>query len=195
MSRANKFTAARLLCAPLVFLVYQLPVWTGKFGALSVYILVPLVIFAELTDFFDGRAARKDGDVSGFGKLFDPFADVTLNITAFLALTLSGYMPGVFLLLIVYREFSMTFLRAVAAAQGLTIAARKGGKTKTFFYAMAISYAMALECLLRLGVYQAVPGICKMIGIVLLGICVFLSYSSFIDYLIHFKDTLWKGSH
>jgi CDP-diacylglycerol--glycerol-3-phosphate 3-phosphatidyltransferase len=192
MTKANAYTAVRVAAAPVFFVLYMLPVWTGRFAAASAYILVPLFAYAEFTDFLDGRAARKEGQVSSFGKLFDPFADVILNLSAFFALTLSGYMPAVFLLLIVYREMSMTFLRAVAAVQGLAIGARKGGKAKTFFYVLSISFNLALEFGLRTGILPALPGALKFTGQVMLGICVLLAYISFIDYLAAFGN-VFKG--
>jgi len=189
---ANRFTTARVVSAPLFYIVYSLPAWTGRFAALSAIVIAPLFALAELTDYFDGHAARRAGQVSAFGKIYDPFADVMLNLSAFLALAVSGHMPALALALILYREFSMTFLRAAAAERGLAIGARKGGKAKTVTYVLSISWALALECALRLGLLETIPPALKTVETALFCLCVVFSYVSFADYLVQFKETLWN---
>ena len=60
------------------------------FKTISGWILIPLLAFMEFTDFLDGFFARKN-EVSDFGKIFDPFADVFLHITTLCAFTFDGY--------------------------------------------------------------------------------------------------------
>ena len=93
MKKADAFTLVRIVFAPIFFLLYFIPLWTGFFVRVSAYVLLPLLMCAEFTDFLDGFYARKEKAVSDFGKLFDPFADVFLHITAFLCYAFSGYMP------------------------------------------------------------------------------------------------------
>ena len=85
MKTSNKFTFSRLVFAPVFFLIYNIPLWTGNdlLAKISAFIMIPLLAVFELTDYFDGHYARKNGEVSDFGKLFDPFADVMLNLTVF----------------------------------------------------------------------------------------------------------------
>ena len=159
------------------------------------FILIPLLIFAELTDYFDGKYARMHNQVSDFGKVFDPFADVFLNITVFFCLVLSGYMPGFILLFIIYRELSMTFIRLVGIQEGVAIGARKGGKTKTVFYIISCFAALAVECALRLGIFEetSLPVKAgKAVCLALFFICLAISYISFADYLIVFGKILVK---
>jgi CDP-diacylglycerol--glycerol-3-phosphate 3-phosphatidyltransferase len=196
MQTATKFTFCRIFCAPAFFILYFLPFWFQKAPILlsiSVFTMVPLLIFAELTDYFDGKYARKHNQVSNFGKVFDPFADVFLNVTVFFCLVLSGYMPAFILLLIIYREISMTFIRLVAIQEGVAIGARKGGKTKTVLYIISCFAALAIESALRLGLIKqrdplVEPG--KIVCVVLFSICLAVSYISFADYLICFKNVL-----
>ena len=190
MRIADKFTLSRIVLSPVFFLLYFLPAWTGFSPAVSVWILIPLLGFMEFTDFLDGFFARKLKAVSDFGKLFDPFADVILNLTVFFcALTsinseLYRYMPLPILVLILYREFSMTFLRMVSISKGVAIAARKGGKFKTVFYIASGFFMLACESALRLGFdLTSYFGIIKIISTVLFSICLVLSYVSFIDYI------------
>lgn len=191
MRLSNKFTLTRIIFAPIFFLLYFIPIWTGKFAAVSVFIIIPFLIFAEFTDYLDGHYARKHNEVSDFGKLFDPFADVILHLTTFVCFLKSynpdiTYTPVAVLLFIMIREFSQNFLRMVAAKKGTAIAARKGGKLKTVMYIVAEFFALFLETLVRTNsVPEFFPAL-KIVSLVLFIICVLLSYISFIDYLIHF---------
>jgi CDP-diacylglycerol--glycerol-3-phosphate 3-phosphatidyltransferase len=192
MRTADKFTFCRILLAPVIFIFYFIPSFFPDFSHFSIIIVLPLTIFAEFTDFLDGFYARRHNSVSDFGKIFDPFADVMLHLSLFVAFTVSGYLPPFMLLLILYREFSMLFIRLLAVQKGVTIAARKGGKAKTFLYVVAVFFTLALEAATRFG-YTGIPGTAVTLPqlhtslTVLFTICVGVSYVSFIDYLIHFK--------
>ena len=195
MKLSNKFTFVRIIYAPVFLLLYFIPIWTGKFAELSMYISIPLLIFAEFTDYLDGHYARKRNEVSDFGKMFDPFADVFLHLSTFVCYMYSfgnqgGYILPVLFILIMWREISQNFLRMVAAKQGTAIAARKGGKFKTVMYIASGFYALFLELLVRLDMVPECFGTLKIVSTVLFVICVILSYASFIDYLIHFGKVL-----
>ncbi len=203
MKLSNKITLARVVFAPIFFALYYLPIWLQNemLAKVSAYAMIPLLAIAQLTDYFDGHFARKYGEVSDFGKLFDPFADVMLNLTLFVCAQSSynaglRYMPIALFVLILYREFTMNFIRMVAVSHGTAIAARKGGKFKTVFYITSGFYMLAIESAVRLGFYdQLAPiiGTLKCIALVLFSICVVLSYLSFIDYIKTFSSVLKKG--
>lgn len=195
MKTSNKFTLSRIVLSPVFFILYFLPIWTnGSFSKISVCIAIPLLAFMEFTDYLDGHYARKHNEVSDFGKLFDPFADVMVHLATFLCFMSSvsgnGYMLPIIFVLILYREMTMNFLRMVAAKKGTAIAARKGGKFKTVMYVVSGFYALFLESLLRFDVQLECFGALKIVSIVLFVICLICSYASFIDYLINFKDIL-----
>lgn len=197
MNLSNKFTFTRILFAPVLFLLYYIPIWTGKFAFISLIIALPLLVFAEFTDYLDGHYARKHNVVSDFGKLFDPFADVILHLTSFVCLMQSykeglSYIPSFVFLLIMLREFGQNFLRMVAAKSGTAIAARKGGKFKTVMYIVTEFYAMTLELLVRIDCMPSCFEALRIGGVVLFVICVICSYASFIDYLIHFGSIFKK---
>ena len=194
MTLANKFTLSRIAFAPLFFIVYFAPEWFGLPSAVSVCILIPMLAYAEFTDFLDGYFARKMKEVSDFGKIFDPFADVLLHMTIFFCFALSGYMPKLILILIFYREFSMLFLRLMAIKGNVAIAARKGGKAKTVLYVVAGFFSLFLECCVRCGISftgQA-SAVLKVVSLALYIVALIACYASFVDYLKHFKDVL-KG--
>lgn len=196
MKTSNKFTLARVIFAPFFFIMYYLPVLThsGMLAKISAFIMIPLLALAQLTDYWDGHYARKRNEVSDFGKLFDPFADVMLNLTLFLcaqgSVTGKGYMPIFLFVLILYREFSMNFLRMVAVSKGTAIAARKGGKFKTVFYIVSGFLMLTLESLFRLGFAEQISAFVPVVRIILkvmFYICVLLSYLSFFDYIKTFS--------
>ena len=195
MKLSNKFTFTRILFAPIFFLLSFIPIWTGCGTKVSLLIAIPCLVFAEFTDYLDGHYARKHNEVSDFGKLFDPFADVVLHLTGFVCLMHSvktgiSYMPVYFFVLIMFREFSQNFLRMVAAKQGTAIAARKGGKLKTVVYIAAEFYGILCELFGRLDLFPECFNALKTGAYIFFALCVILSYASFIDYLIHFGKIL-----
>jgi len=196
MKIANILTFSRIFCAPVFFALYSLPLLFPQFTVftrLSVYLMIPLLLFAEFTDYLDGKLARDNNEVSNFGKIFDPFADVFLNLTVFFCLAFSGYMPPVVFLLILYREISIIFIRLVAMQKGVAIGARKGGKIKTVLYIASGFFALFVESVIRLKLFNNDFFIfknSKAICLALFIICLLVSYVSFADYLVNFKNVL-----
>lgn len=200
MKLSNKFTFARVIAAPVMFVVCNIPAWCGfedGSAASAVFSALAIVILAcaELTDWLDGHFARKKGEVSDFGKLFDPFADVFLHISMFITFVILGFMPEWCFILIFYREFSQTFFRAVAATQGTAIAARKGGKIKTVFYVASCFVGLIEATLVRTGLadlWGVNMEAFLRVGDAFFVVCVILAYISFADYLKQFGKILKK---
>jgi CDP-diacylglycerol--glycerol-3-phosphate 3-phosphatidyltransferase len=196
MKIANIFTLCRIFLAPVFFVLYFLPLWFPQFPAfarISVYFMIPLLLCAEFTDYLDGKFARDNNEVSNFGKIFDPFADVFLNLTVFFCLVMGGYMPPLIFLLILYREISITFMRLVAMQKGVAIGARKGGKIKTVLYIASGFFALFVESALRLRLFNDgyfVFKNFKAISTALFTVCLIVSYVSFADYFINFRNIL-----
>lgn len=199
MKTSNKFTLSRVLLSPVFFLFYFVPLWTGAGVRLSAFVMIPLLAFMEFTDFLDGFFARKHNEVSDFGKLFDPFADVIVHLMTFTCFMFSvggtnaafgAYMHPVIFILVVYREFMMNFCRMIAAKKGTAIAARKGGKFKTVLYVVAGFFALLLETFARLGMELEILPELHIASTVLFVLCAVASYVSFADYMVHFKDLL-----
>ncbi len=120
----------------------------GRILAIPVFIVVFLMgynyaaavifILAALTDMLDGHIARKYNLVTNFGKLMDPLADKLLVMSALLCLVQVGDVAGWMVIVILGREFIITGMRQVAAAQGIVIAAGTTGKIKTITQMIAI---------------------------------------------------------
>ena len=126
MTTANKLTILRVILIP-VFLLLMLLDFSGHLWlALLVFIL------ASITDYLDGHIARKYNQVTAFGKFMDPLADKLLVTAALLVFVQWGQIPGWAAFVILAREFAVTGLRLVAAADGTVIAAGISGKVKTF---------------------------------------------------------------
>lgn len=198
MRLSNKFTLTRIILAPVIFIIYNLPKWlewesTSLPSVIAICAAIPILAFAELTDYFDGHYARKNNEVSDFGKMFDPFADVFLHLSMFTCFVFDGYMPIICYVLIFYREFSQNFLRMVAAKSGTAIAARKGGKVKTVFYVATCFVVLIQELIIRTGLNTTLAlnmDIFRYVGWGFAGVCVILAYSSFIDYIKNFGSLL-----
>ena len=138
----NTLSLVRVFLAPVVLLFLSLRIeqpipflpdvsW-GEALAAAVFII------ASITDFFDGYIARRDKLVTNLGKFIDPLADKVLVISAMLALIELNRLPAWIVMVIITREFVVTGLRLVAAAEGVVIAASKGGKLKTVCQIIAL---------------------------------------------------------
>ena len=202
MKVSNRFTLARALFAPVFYVLFNLPVWfhSDILGIISACIMIPLLAVFELTDYWDGHYARKYNEVSDFGKIFDPFADVILNLTVFICAVSAGYMPMVLFVLILYREFTQSFLRMSALKKGVAIAARKGGKLKTVFYIISGFFFLTLESFIRFHfsfipefVSSVIIAVLRWSTLTLFIVCVFLSWGSFIDYIKSFYSLIKDG--
>lgn len=191
MTIANFFTVTRLIAAPFFIIIYNLPRCGIVLQRTALLILVPLFVYMEFTDFLDGFYARKYNQVSDFGKLFDPFADVVANLTVLLAFTLSGIVPLFIFIIILYRELGILFVRMHARGNGITIGAKKGGKVKTVCYIFSEGFTLLIEVLI---VYsfadKSVTDTLMAVNKVFYGIATLLSVGSFIDYLISYKKSL-----
>ncbi|MGE5676604.1 MAG: CDP-diacylglycerol--glycerol-3-phosphate 3-phosphatidyltransferase [Pseudomonadota bacterium] len=132
MNLANKITLARVLMIP-VFLVLMLVEFPYHMTwALAVFAL------ASLTDHLDGHIARKYNMITDFGKFMDPLADKLLVTAAFVVFVQLGKIDAWIVFVILAREFAVTGLRSLAAAQDVIIAASYFGKVKTVTQITAI---------------------------------------------------------
>src|ERR671916_1603396 len=101
-----------------------LPFGWARWVALAIYVA------AILTDYFDGIIARRNNEVTGFGKLMDSIADKALIVSLFFALVGEGSMAAWMAAIMVIREFAVTGLRMVALEAGGGIAANPWGQAK-----------------------------------------------------------------
>jgi len=188
MTLADKVTSTRLVLAPFFFGFYFLPHWLPISPVWTVPVLWSLFIISELTDLLDGMVARSRKEVSDFGKLFDPFADTLVRITYFLCFVVDGIFPAFLLVVVLYREFGILFLRLLMMKRGIAMGARSGGKIKAVAYMIAGAIALLASSAVRLGYSDNIFGIIRWVAIALFSISVALSLSSFADYLSVFRN-------
>ena len=129
LSMANLITAFRLLLTlPIVILI-----------KLELYALaLPLIVLGAISDWFDGNFARKEGKDSDLGKLLDPYVDKVFVLSILIALLEKGFVGSGVVILILFRELSISFFRSLAVQKGLIIEASNMGKVKTFLEFVAI---------------------------------------------------------
>ena len=119
---ANKITVLRIILVP----VFMVLLYLGQtYWALAVYIV------ACLSDFVDGKIARKYNQITDFGKFMDPLADKMLVLAAMCYFVEVGLIPGWVVAVVLLREFGVSGLRLLAVEQGIVIAAAWSGKIKT----------------------------------------------------------------
>lgn len=124
-------TLGRILLGPIFLLIYLYYKQLGISLPVLPFILIFLVILAELSDLFDGMAARRKNEVTELGKILDPMADSIFRFSVFLALT-QGFvkLPLWLVLIFFYRDSVISTLRTLCALRGVALAARFSGKVK-----------------------------------------------------------------
>ncbi len=170
----NWITAARLPLAPLTVICLM----SG--GTLGFGLALGLSLLLEITDLMDGKIARKYGIVTTFGKLFDPFSDAFCRYTVFMGFLALGVADLWMLLLIFYRDSSISFIRAIGATREVVLAARYSGKVKAVVQGVGTQIIILLLLLNAAGV--AIPMIETLPWGMMLLITI-VTFGSFVDYL------------
>ena len=186
MNLATALTASRLVLSPVFFVLFLLPRWTGAFHVPAVVLLWIVFLFIEFSDVADGAVARRRNEVSDLGKLLDPFADVISRMTYFITFAAVGIMPVWIVLLILYREYSIIFMRMLMYRTGTAMAARKGGKLKAVFYAIAGGAGILVEMTRSIQGFGPYEGAAEIFALAVFVVSVILAYVSLSDYLVVF---------
>jgi len=145
---ANRITLARIFLVPVVmfFLLVKYNIGTFSIGSLTMtyneLIAALVFILAASTDGLDGYIARKRKIVTNLGKFLDPLADKLLISAALISLVEMQRLEAWIAIVIISREFAVTGLRLVAAAEGQVIAASALGKLKTWVQIVAVTAVM-----------------------------------------------------
>lgn len=148
MNLPNKLTLLRFALVP-VFMVFMYT--SNPYSG-----LIALVVFAvaSFTDFLDGSIARKHNMVTDFGKFMDPLADKLLTTVALIYLCLNGMCHEVVICIVLAREFAVSGIRLIAAANpagSKVIAAGMMGKMKTVLQMVASMLGLLAMALMPLG--------------------------------------------
>lgn len=139
MNLPNKLTVLRVILIPF-FVAALLLGFKGH-----IWVALALFAGASITDWFDGKLARKNGLVTTFGKFLDPLADKMLVMAALVCFVSLGWCDAAAVIIILAREFMVSGLRLVTASEGVVVAAGMWGKVKTAFTMISIVAIMCIE--------------------------------------------------
>jgi CDP-diacylglycerol--glycerol-3-phosphate 3-phosphatidyltransferase len=142
----NLLTLVRIFLVPLLVaaLVQQsLRInWGHRVLLANDFFALSVFLAAAVTDLLDGYLARRWKQVTTVGTLLDPVADKLLISAALISLVEIRLLPGWMVILIISREFAVSGLRSIAAAEGYTIAAGELGKSKMVLQVVGITLVM-----------------------------------------------------
>ncbi len=137
----NQITIARLFISIAFFAC--LAQYDVKAGAAEKWLLdwsAILFLIAAVSDFIDGYLARKQNQVTSFGRILDPFVDKILVMGAYIFLAGDGFMTAHgentshvaswMVVVILGRELLVTSLRGITEASGESFGANLYGKIK-----------------------------------------------------------------
>lgn len=189
MNLPNKLTVLRIAIVPLMIAALLI-------GFPHHYLVSGLLFgIAALTDFFDGRIARKRNLITDFGKFADPLADKILVISALVCFAELTLTSSVVAIVVLFREFAVTSIRLVAASNGKVVAANMWGKAKTVSQIIAIAVTFALQYIAELMTMSIIPvsadvlSQCTLVFYIVSNVCLWISAAlALISGIIYIKD-------
>lgn len=180
MNLSNKLTLTRLGLSPLFLVVFFIDHVGAKMAAMII------VIISEITDFMDGRIARRNQEVTEFGKIIDPLADSVARFTCFICFLGAGLVPAWMVVVLFYRDITIATLRIFAARSQIILASRYSGKVKAVAQGIAM-YSILLFFIL----YNYYPGLpMKTISHSLMFIATAITAWSWYDYIYNNWDII-----
>lgn len=199
MNLPNKLTISRMVMIPIFITFFYVHFAGHYFVALAIFAI------ASLTDFLDGKIARKYNLVTNLGKFLDPIADKVLVLSALVImltkpekLFIAGLgewaliVAGCGVALILAREIIVSGFRMVAASTGMVIAADIFGKYKTATQDIAIVILLIGLGAGELACHATVVEIINYVGLAFFAISVVLTIISGINYLVKNREVLSK---
>ena len=183
MNLPNRLTLLRVALVPVfcAFISIRSP-WAQLVAAL-------IFIGASLTDWFDGKVARRDNLITDFGKLMDPIADKLLVTAAMVFLTAQHRMMAGVCMVFIAREFIISGFRMIAASRGKVIVAGPLGKYKTA--AEMICLPACILCIPFEGCGAVLSSsFMAVLAQIILWIALALAVLSCIDYIARNKDVI-----
>ncbi len=132
----NQLTVLRIILTPVFLFLFLSADPLLKQISLGVYVV------AALTDWYDGWLARKFNYITNWGKFWDPLADKILTSGAFIGFVILKIVPLWMVIIIVFRDFIITGLRAYADYKGHSFHTSFYAKWKTFVQMAFLYYLM-----------------------------------------------------
>ncbi len=127
----NILTASRIIIAFFIIAVNSLQQ--------DPYLMILLAFsIATITDFADGKIARKTNSVSEFGKIFDPLSDKVVMTVTLIVLYPTATIPQIIILLLIARDLIIDGIRGYMASFNIIVPAIKNAKIKTALMFIAV---------------------------------------------------------
>jgi CDP-diacylglycerol--glycerol-3-phosphate 3-phosphatidyltransferase len=175
MNLPNALTILRIFFVPLlvaVLVAENVGIPLGSWHITQEWLALAIFLAAAATDLLDGYLARRWKQVTTIGTLLDPIADKLLVSAALISLVQVRALPGWMAIIVIGREFGVSGLRAIAAAESYTIKASDLGKTKMLSQVVAISFL--LVSVRHPALHR--PGIWMMWGVIFFALLSAVSY-------------------
>lgn len=134
----NQLTVLRIILTP-VFLYFFL-----SENPLFIQISLAIYFVAALTDWYDGWLARKFNYITEWGKFWDPLADKILTSAVFIGFVIVKLLPLWMVILIIFRDLSVTLLRVYADSRGYSFRTTYYAKWKTMLQMIFLYYLLIL---------------------------------------------------
>lgn len=143
MNLPNKITLSRIILSFVIIAVLLFPLDAAGIELPRLFVDEKIVIdlryiiagvlfiIASLTDFLDGKLARKYNLVTDLGKMLDAIADKVLVNSVLIILASSGFISPIIPVVIIVRDSIVNSIKMVAGSKGNVVAAIYSGKIKT----------------------------------------------------------------
>ena len=129
MNLPNFLTLLRMLMVPVVIVLFVY----GKLNwALAFFLL------AGLTDVLDGYLARRNHQITNFGKVMDPLADKLMLLTSLICLCVTGHIPLWVPIIIGIKECTMIAVASFLYSKDIVLPANLFGKLATVLFTIAV---------------------------------------------------------
>jgi len=179
----NQLTILRIILTPLFVYFFVQDIVSSKLIGTGIFIL------AGATDWYDGYIARKLNVITRWGQFMDPLADKILISSALLAFAYLGFVHYWMAIIIIGRDFIITFLRMYALKRGKSIVTSNLAKWKTFLQMIAVFVLLIYLNYPQAGVYSLStypPGYLHWVTILYLVVTI-ITIISGLQYLIENK--------
>ena len=142
MNLPNKLTISRIILTFVIIFVLLFPIDATGIEIPRLFIDEAIVIdlryifagilfiIASITDFLDGKIARKYNMVTDLGKMLDSIADKILVNAVLIILASSGFISPIIPVVIIVRDSIVNSIKMVAGNKGNVVAAIPSGKIK-----------------------------------------------------------------
>ena len=143
MNLPNKITLSRIFVTVFIIFILLFPFYSinisfpkynvgGIIVDLKYIISGILFVVASLSDFIDGKLARRNNQVTDTGKMLDAIADKVLVNSVLVIFASNGFISPIIAVIYIFRDEVVNALRMYAAKNGVIVPASISGKIKTF---------------------------------------------------------------